>query len=614
MKIQKQNLITIISLVVSILFSSFVWDLIKLPYKEVNIIGVYSANEHNALNDILRYITFIFLPVFTFVSLQFFYKKISFKSFFLQLNINEEIKYQDLKLLNLTLSLLLFLVFLEFFSVSFTLDKLDLFHEGQRLSSAYKSLTDGSLWSGSYVTVGIFYETLSAKFIWQLFNHESIGLMRFADRIFILLCKIFVILIIYKISIFSNLRFVYKEIFLVICSLILIPNLFDYHTSRIDVEYLSFRELPVLILAYIFLEIISKKDLNKIFIAFLGPISFLSMMWSIDRGLICNILIFSIFFYFLINRQFKGLFILLLSVFLAWLLGFALLQNEFKFFISNTFGLLKVINYIFGEIHATPFGSDPASVRSGKVLIGVIFCLIFSFSLFSKNNENNNSHFKIAMLFLSIISFLTYAYNLGRSGGSHLKEVFGYSIIFITIVIIGYLLQFISQKKLLSKLTKFRVNILLLLFTIFMFFSLHNINFRNILNFENRFENYINLDDNYYLHDNDILFIKKTKKFAKDFKCIQMFTNEAAYLYFLKKPNCTKYYLVFSIGSIKEQKEMIKELKNVEFIITSEISDKGHPKFKLPLVKDYLEQKYYVFYQEDILSSKRNKRIILKKK
>ena len=101
MKIQKQNLITIISLVVSILFSSFVWDLIKLPYKEVNIIGVYSANEHNALNDILRYITFIFLPVFTFVSLQFFYKKISFKSFFLQLNINEEIKYQDLKLLNL---------------------------------------------------------------------------------------------------------------------------------------------------------------------------------------------------------------------------------------------------------------------------------------------------------------------------------------------------------------------------------------------------------------------------------------------------------------------------------------------------------------------------------
>ena len=168
-------------------------------------------------------------PLFTFLSLQLFYKNISINSFYSQLKINENTFYKDLKLLNLTLTVLIFLTFIEFFSVSFDLAKLDLFHGGQRLSSAYKSFLDNSLWSGSYVTVGIFYETLSAKFIWQLFNHESIGLMRFADRIFILLCKILIILIIYKITIFSKLKFLYKEIFLISCSLILIPNLFDYY-------------------------------------------------------------------------------------------------------------------------------------------------------------------------------------------------------------------------------------------------------------------------------------------------------------------------------------------------------------------------------------------------
>ena len=58
MKIQKNNLIIIVSLFLSIMFSSYVWDLIKLPYKEVDIIGVYAENKYNAFNEILRYLFF----------------------------------------------------------------------------------------------------------------------------------------------------------------------------------------------------------------------------------------------------------------------------------------------------------------------------------------------------------------------------------------------------------------------------------------------------------------------------------------------------------------------------------------------------------------------------
>ena len=614
MTIQKQNLITIISVILSILFSSYLWSFIKLPYKEVNIIGVYSSNEYNSINEILRYLFFIIFPLSVFLGLQFFYKNISLNIFYKQLTIEKDAYYKNVKLLNLTLILLLLLTFLEFFSVSFDLSKLDLFHDGQRLSSAYKSLADNSLWSGSYVIVGIFYETLSAKSIWQLFDHESIGLMRFADRIFILLCKILIILIVYKIAIYSKLKFFYKEIFLVICSLILIPNLFDYHNSRIDSEYLSFREFPVLILTYFFLEIISKKNANKILINLLGPISFFAMMWSIDRGLICNFLIIIIFFYFLFTKQFTSSSILLFSIIFTWIVSIIFLQNEFNFFLNNTFGLLTHINYIFGEIHAKPFGSDPASFRSAKILLGVIFCLIIAFSLFRKNDLNNSSQFKIAMLFLATVSFLTYGYNLGRSGGSHLKEVFGYSIIFITILIVGYLLQFISKKNLLKSISKIKINIFLLIFTLSIFFSFHNISFKNTIKFNERFFKYINLEDSYFLHKNDILFLDKTKSIIKDYKCVQMFSNEAAYLYLLKKANCTKYYFLFAIGSIKDQKNMINDLKNVQIIITTKHDNKGHPKYRLPLVKKYIEENYFILFEESTLSSQRSKRIILKRK
>ena len=76
---------------------------------------------------------------------------------------------------------------LEFLSLPLTTHKLDIFHAGQRLSSAFKSSIDGSLWSGSYVSVGIIYETLGTKFIWELFDRQTIGSMIFLDLIYMFL-------------------------------------------------------------------------------------------------------------------------------------------------------------------------------------------------------------------------------------------------------------------------------------------------------------------------------------------------------------------------------------------------------------------------------------------
>ena len=333
------------------------------------------------------------------------------------------------------------------------------------------------------------------------------------------------------------------------------------------------------------------------------------MTWSIDRGLICNVLIFLIFFYFIITQQFKNGLIIFFSFAFSWILAIIFLGNEFKFFLENTFTLLKEINYIFGEIHVTPFGfgSGNESFRASKILIAIIFCLIISLNLFIKNKKNHSAQFKLSMLFLAMTSFLTYGYNLGRSGGVHLKEVFGYSIIFIVVLTINYFLQLVSQKKLSfdNFLLQKKIFLLLLFVTSLSVFSL-NINPYKIFNFKKRFIDYIYLADETYLHKNNNLFLDKAKNIVKDYNCIQIFTNDAAYLYLLRKKNCTKYYLVFSVGSHEMQNKMINELHDTEIIISSEIDDKGHPKYKLHLVKDFIERNYVYYFEE-------NKKIILKK-
>ena len=43
---------------------------------------------------------------------------------------------------------------------------MDIYHEGQRLSSAFKFQKNSTLWSENFVTVGIIYETILSKLAW----------------------------------------------------------------------------------------------------------------------------------------------------------------------------------------------------------------------------------------------------------------------------------------------------------------------------------------------------------------------------------------------------------------------------------------------------------------
>ena len=74
-------------------------------------------------------------------------------------------------------------------------------------------------------------------------------------------------------------------------------------------------------ISYIVNKLIKLYCVNKFLILLFGPISFFSMTWSIDRGLICNVLIFLIFIYFLITKKFKNGLIVFFSITFSWLLA-----------------------------------------------------------------------------------------------------------------------------------------------------------------------------------------------------------------------------------------------------------------------------------------------------
>ena len=106
------------------------------------------------------------------------------------------------------------------------------------------------------------------------------------------------------------------------------------------------------------------------------------------------------------------------------------------------------------------------------------------------------------------------------------------------------------------------------------------------------------------------MFIKTVSKVVEEEKCIQLFTNDAALLYLLKKPSCTKYYFVYSIGSISNQKTMINEMKNTNLVISNGITDNWDVPInaKYPLVHEYIDRTYqdYKKIGQRLLKIKKN--------
>lgn len=585
MKIQKQ-IYYFVLISFSILLANYIWPLIKLSNNNVTA-GVDLQNDYHSFNDAIRYISFILIPVTSHILFKVYYEKKSLTSLYSNLKVLGEKNKYDNKINYFFLLTFVFLI-LEFLSLPLTTHELDIFHAGQRLSSAFKSSIDGSLWSGSYVAVGIIYETLGTKFIWELFDKQTIGSMIFLDLIYSFITQLLIIYLILLLVNNLNFNLNYKIIFFLISSLTLL-SANDYNQDSSDI--ISFREIPIILCLIFFLKsIFTGKNIYYFLIGFLTLFVF---FWSIDRGVVLILFIIFILFILLISKRYKQIVILLSSIIFFWLLFFIFLNEEFYFFVENSYSIINNASNFGGIIHPTPFTDEKNSTRATKNLLSIIFTLIISLSLFFKNEEKYSYQFKITLLSLSILCFLSYTYALTRSDGPHLKQAFGFPAIFLNFYIMFNLIYYLSKFKI--KILKSRITIIFIIPIFITYFFLVNIDIRNVFNFKSRFINYISLNDEKFLSKEDFTFVNLTSDLIKNEKCIQLFTNDAALLYLLKKPNCSRYYFVYSIGSIKNQKNMINEMQNANIIILNGRTDNWGSvplETMYPLIYDYINKNY----------------------
>lgn len=585
MKIQKERILFILLFLFSVFISSSIWDFIEIGYKDPGIIGQYSKNKYHGLNDILRYLVFLMIPTVTILIFKYFVNKnfISELSIFFKRKTNNKFVFEKNTNLNIFYFSVILILSLSFFSTNLPTFVIDSYHEGQRTSSAYKNFIDNTLWSESYITVGIFYETLSSSIFWKFFDHISIGLIRFADLIYIFIFKFIFISLIYYLAKLTKLNNSKQIIFFLINS-VLIISLIDYDVSNVDA--ISYREIPIILLIFFFTIFVSN---NKILFSLfcISAMSVVSMLWGVDRGIVCNILILTILFYLILTKKNKEIFYLLFFIIINWTSLYLILGKEFNYFIHNTILIYKEMNYVHGLIHPTPFTDQANSSRATKTLLLILICIMISINLIFKKKYPNE--FAKLIIFLTIISVGSYLYALGRSDGPHIKNSFGFPLITF-VIFISYLL--LKKIKNFSGVKLFSLNFVL---SIILILSL-NINLSNLFSFKKRLQSYIYLEDHKFLSDKEKELVEFLEPKVKKFNCIQLFSNDAILYYLLRKKSCTKFYFVWSASSIFNQKRFINDLKKVDLIIYGGQKNLwDYPlNEKLFLVDNYISKNFYI--------------------
>ena len=611
MKIIKKRIYFFLFLGFSVYVGKLCWGLIDLPLSSNKIVGFYSINNSNSLNDVFGYLIFITIPILFYFIWQLFFEKKRFNDFFSNIKYRIEKVNIDKQLYFFCL-LFLFTIILEFLSVQFSVKEIDLYHEGARLSAAFKSRLDGSLWSGSYISTGIIYEILGPKFIWKIFNQESVGLLRFLDIFFVFVTKIVLIFLSYEISKTTNLNSFFKNIFFIFLTIVLLKCI-HYNSSYINdvtANLIKFREIPVLLTLFFFIR--SLKNIDQLYppYIFIGFLCVFTFFWSIDRAIVLNLLVLFIIIFLTINKDYKNITIIVSSSIFFWFCFYIFFDEEFLFFVSNTISIFKEVSELNGLIHPIPFSEGANASRSTKTILLILISLLISFSLFFKKKSDLSYRLKISLTSISLASFLIYIYALGRTDYIHLKQVLGFPIIFFISYLLFYLFYFIQHKYKLYNIDNKKSLIVLIPLLFMLFFTNFNIEYKRIINFKSRFIEYIELKDNNFLSKADNNFITQASSLIKDEQCIQLYSNDAALLYFLKIPNCTKYYYVWIIGSKKNQIDLINKLGDTNFIIKNGTIDEsmslhnwGIPlDIKYPLLADYI---YKNFNKEIVIGNRK---------
>ena len=545
-------------LILGIIFSTIIWNFISLPYNSSNtIIGQYSLNKINPLNDTLRGLFFIFFPLFLYFAAFLKYNKelITTKIF----QKNSSISNNNIDYL---CTILIIFSILEFYSLNHKdfLGTLDVHHEGTFLTAQLNFFSKNQIWTGTFFDYGFLGNGIGIFFNY-IFDDYSIGIQRFSFKFLILLNKILITLICRKIII--SLDFTSKkEILFLIFGLSTITLASFYE----NVTPLHPRIFIYLIFTLLVFNIITSKKNNVIISLLAGFFSLLSLLFYWDIGTYVNVLLAIVLIYLFLIKRFGDFYKIILGIILSWLIFYSLIpNNEFKEFINQYFIILNISDYLIGLEFPKPFTDK--STRHTKALLLIILSGVFLINYIFDKLKNESLESKFLLFFLFVSSIIFFKSGLMRSDGPHIKYSSGLYTLLIFFFISYYLINFISNLKFFTKINIFfeKKNYLFILSILicFLFFFQNNyLNFLNIFNPNKNFQIITKIDDKEFLDNDYYKFLKIYKDLIKDENCVQQFTDDNAIPYLIDKPTCTKYYVNAHIIQNWTENNFIKELRD----------------------------------------------------
>ena len=577
---------------------SYFWEFIKIPFDtSITIKGEhYLPQLHNPLNDSIRFVMFVFIPLFGYLIYNLIINQTKFFIFFknnfliLEKNNNNFDTNKDLSKISFVFFIFLFVEFLSLDFKNF-ISEIDMFHEGLWLTASSNKIYTNEFWKSSYIGRGLFGNFYN-YFAWKIFDTNTVGISRYIPLIFTLLNKLILILIAKSLIEKTNSDKIIKNIFFIILGFLVI-DLFDYDITAGS----YFRLFLLLVLTLLLLKYFENFEKTSFSIFVIGLLSSISLFWFIDIGFFVNFIILFLFIFLFLNKLYTNITLLTISIILGWIVFYINLGKiEFIEFIINTYNIIETIEYIQGLIYPTPFFSK--DTRSTKALLIILLTGLLIINILLNKKNKNSFNLKLSLIFLFLISCVSFKIALSRSDTVHIKAGVLLSYIPFYFILIKYLIE---NYKIINYLK--RTNIpknffLILIFTlssIFMFLKNENTNIKNITNFYSSSKSLINKNDFSFVNNDYKEFIIYYRNLIQDDKCVLIFTNENALPYFLKKPTCSKFYTAYTSSPESLQKRFVEEIRDKipsYVVYESQIDYYDKPNVTLNIVNNYILDNY----------------------
>ena len=595
--------ILIAGLAISFIISIIVWKSIGFTYSfSEQIDGFYFENNLSHNNNIIRFISFIFIPTIFFYIL---YNRLFYKNNFFYL-FKYNFKKDDFNT-NLYTRLLLIIfsliIFSNYLSRDLILFKLDYFHEGLTLSAAFNHFKTNEFWSSSFLSNSLLSDIYTAYIPWKFFELNSIGSYRIFHEFLRLLTEIIIVYLIYKLSFVYDLKKNSQSIFL-------ISALFFSISLNRDLTELfypfRYRDIPIFILIILSIDYLKFNRFEYLTPILIGLISLFTLFWSLDRGIYFFVGVFALILYSILKKRYFDLILILFGFATSLIIIFSFFDTaELINFYNNSLIILKNFDVFAGSTYPTLFDLNNEHSSRGTVNLFIIILNSFFVIYFSLNKDISlKENSKIIILFIFIMSCVIYKSALSVPDGYHMKQSIFLSKIFLFSNILYVLLQnnFLIEKKLIYLMP------LIIFFT-----SLHNFNnfnLKNITSFNERNLKYAKLNDENFV---DKKYIDLRNFILKNYKvnCIQLFSYDAVIPYLIKKESCTKYNFLYVVSSKNAKKNMKEELINNKPEII--IFNKDYNFLNLRPIEEKFEE-IFLFIIDNYVDDKEFKNWIIYKK